>query len=102
MLPWTEPGQLLGQAPLPTLVQLDLQRPHESGLLLAAAPEHQGLVQGALEAVVALLAVAVLVRLPRHWPEEVLLFLADLRHVDVVTLPLAERQPDLRHGSTQL
>jgi hypothetical protein len=61
--------QLLVEALLAALVELAEQRPQEAGVLIpalevAAAAEHQRLAQGALEAVVALLAVAVLVRLP--------------------------------------
>jgi hypothetical protein len=64
-----QPWQLLVEALLPALVELAEQAAQEAVVLraaveVAAAAQHEGLVQGALEAVVALLAVAVLVGLP--------------------------------------
>jgi len=59
-------GQLRGQAALPPAVALPEQLPQERRVggpvgEVPAAPQHQGLVQGALELVVALLGVPVLV-----------------------------------------
>lgn len=64
----TQAGQLLGQAILPTAVALAQQLPQEGrvGIAMgevAAAPQQQALLQGLLELVMALLAVAVLVGL---------------------------------------
>ncbi|HEX2185771.1 MAG TPA: hypothetical protein VHN78_09730, partial [Chloroflexota bacterium] len=63
-------GPLLGQAGLPPGVELGEQPPQEGGVGLpagevAAAPQHQGLVQRPLEPAVTLLGVAVLVGLAR-------------------------------------
>jgi len=62
--------QFLGQPPLPVGVELPEQLPQErlvggSAREVAAAPQHQGLVQGPLELPVALLDVAVLMGLGR-------------------------------------
>jgi hypothetical protein len=63
-------GHLLGQAGLPSTIALGEQLPQEGRVTVAAGevpapPQHQGLVQRLLEAVVALLDVAVLVALAR-------------------------------------
>jgi hypothetical protein len=64
----SQPRHLLGQAFPPPRVELAEQLPHERPVgvaagEVAAAAEHQGLVEGALELAVALLGVAVLVGL---------------------------------------
>ena len=64
----TQAGQLLGQASLPTAIALahQLLQEHCVGIAMgevAAAPQQQALLQGLLELVMALLAVAVLVGL---------------------------------------
>jgi hypothetical protein len=65
---WPKQRDLLGQPGLPPAVELAEQPLEEGGVGVAgrevpAAPEHQGLVEGRLEAVVPLLHVAVLVAL---------------------------------------